>query len=190
VAMTVAEIIEEVDEKYPNALTTRSKVRKLNIVQGEIFRTVYKKQTTTMYDLVAGNPFYPLDFDISKILYVLVNGAEYDSEEIEDRNAEDPYWYRYENAIGLYPTPAASAANGLLIVHYLEPAKLTDTNLNVTPDFDPDFHNLLVYALCIHLAESDQRFDAANGFIIQYKSLLKDFKRANPEPELPPVRVR
>ena len=182
--------MEEVDEKYPNDLTTASKVRKLNLLQGELFRTVLKKETSTTYDIVADQAYYPIDFDVSKLLNVLVDGDEYDHEAIEDRDAESPYYYCYENSVALYPTPTENVTAGLLLVHYLEPAILVSTNLSTIPDFDPDFHMILVYGLCIALAEADQRYDVANGFTIKYNGLVRDFKKANPETELPPIKVR
>lgn len=189
-ALTVQEIFEEVDEKYPNVLTTASKIRKLNLIQGKIFRTVLKKETSTTYDIVADSAFYPIDFAVTKILYVLVDGCEYDNESIEDRDAASPYYYFYENSIVLYPTPTANVTGGLLLVHYLEPALLSASHLDAVPDFDPDFHMVLVYALCVEMAETDGRYDVANGFTIKYNGLVREFKESNPEAELPPVKVR
>lgn len=189
-ALTAQEILDEADEKYPNALTPASKVRKLNVLQGELFRTVLRKETSTTYGIVTDSAFYPLDFGVSKILNVLVDGEEYDHESIEDREAESPYYYMYENSVVLYPTPTEDVTAGLLLVHYFEPDIILESSLDVIPDFDPDFHMVLVYGLCVAMAEADQRYDLVNGFTIKYNGLLKDYKKANPETELPPVKVR
>lgn len=188
--MTWQEIIDEADELYPSAITAISKMRKLNNRQKELFRTVLKKETTTTYDIVVDQAYYPIDFDVSKILNVLVDGVEYDDEAIEDRNAESPYYYTYENSVALYPTPTENVTAGLLLVHYEEPAAVTVANLSALPAFDPDFPMIHVYGLCADMAAVDQRYDLVNGFIIQYNSQLKAFKKANPETELPPVKVR
>lgn len=190
-AMTVQEIISEADELYPNGsgLTTASKVRKLNNLQRVLFRTIYKKEEATTYDIVTSQYLYPLDFDISKILNVLVNGVEYDKENIVDKEAESPYYYFYENSVALYPTPDKNITAGLLLWHHVEPAELSSTVLGAAPEFDGDFHKVLVYGLCLEMAKVDKNADMVDTFQKEYSRLVKEFKEANPEPELSSIGV-
>lgn len=187
--LTIAEIIEEADEKVPNALSTGSKLRKINARERELYRTIFKNKTSTVLDIVADQFLYPLAFNKGKIISVVVEDRKYSYEDINDDSATAPYLYTFENSIGLYPTPATEVAGGILIFHYEEPRVYSEEDLSVEPGFDPDFHMLHVFGLCKDMAEVMQRFDAANGFIGQYNALLQDYRKANPEPELPPMRV-
>ena len=185
-AMTVQQIIDEAKERHPNDLSPDSLVRKLNNIQAELFRTVYKKKTFTSDNIVAGLAFYPLDFDISKVINVLVDGEEYDWEDNNDREAEEPYAYAYENSVVLAPTPTESIEEGLKIWHYQEPATLS---VGSVPDFDGDFHMILVWMLCKDIAEVDGRDDRATFFQRKADELIKKFEDTNPEPELAPIGV-
>lgn len=188
-AMTVQEIIDEVAERHPNSLTTASLVRKLNNIEAELFRTIYKKKTFTSYDIVGGLAYYPMDFDISKVINVLVDGEEYDWEENNDKEAEEPYAYAYENSVVLAPTPDVNSTAGLLIWHFQEPTELTTSALTAIPDFDGDFHMILVWLLSKDIAEIDGKDDRATYFQSKADELIKKFEESNPEPELAPIGV-
>lgn len=185
-AMTVQQIIDESKERHPHALLDPSCIRKLNSIQSELFRTVYKKKTFTSWDIVADLAYYPIDFDIAKVLNVLVNGEEYDWEDNNDREAEEPYAYAYENSVVLAPTPTADIDEGLKIWHYQEPAALS---INSVPDFDGDFHMILVYLLCRDAAEIEKNDQRVIFFQSKADELIKKFESTNPEPELAPIGV-
>lgn len=191
--MTLQEIINMADRKYPNALTTAQKVSILNEFQRQLFRTIYKKETATTWDIVTDQYLYPLHFNKGKVIDITVKGSDgyndYDYEANADSETDSPYYYLYENSIALYPTPTANVTAGLMVLHYVEPNELLSSALTETPDFDKDFHMILVYGLLIEMAEDDQRIDMVNGFTSKYNGLLEEFKDANPEPELPPIRV-
>lgn len=180
--MNYDEIIQEADERYPNALTTASKKRKIFNIEKELFRTVHRIKTAITYDIIAGQPLYPLPFNKSKIIHVIANGKRYDYQEIDNADAEPPFLYTYENSVGIYPTPEEDIAGGLFIFHYAEPTG-TDTS------FDTDFSMILVYGLCADMAAIARDAAMVNVFRTEYNSMLEEFKRANPEPELPPMRV-
>lgn len=183
------DIINEADERYPNALTTESKLKKVYLRERELFRTIYRKKTATVMDIVAGQALYPLDFHHSKIIRVVWDGESTDYEDINSDDAEPPFIYTYENSIGRYPTPDQDVTQGLFIFHYFEPTEPTTDTIGNAIAFDPDFPMILVYGLLIDLAEIDRRVDLINGFTAKYNGILEEFKKANPEPELPPMRV-
>lgn len=185
-AMTVSQIIAESKERHPHDLSNDSCIRKLTSIQAELFRTVYKKKTFTSYDILAGNPYYPIDFDIAKVLNVLVDGNEYDWEDNNDREAQEPYAYAYENSVVLVPTPVEDIEAGLMLWHYVEPASLSVSSV---PDFDGDFHMILVYLLCRDIAEIAGKDDRVMFFQGRADSLIKKFEDTNPEPELAPIGV-
>lgn len=187
--LTIGDIIAEADERVPNALTNASKIRKINVRERELYRTIFRKKTATSMDIVSGAFLYPLSFSKSKIMSVVVDGRRYTYEDINDDTVTPPYLYTFENALGLYPTPETDVSGGILMFHYEEPETYTETDLNVYPGFDSDFHMLHVFGLCKDLSEVAKKPDWANGFIVQYNALLQEYRKANPEPELPPMRV-
>lgn len=180
--MTYDEIIAEADERYPNGLTVESKKRKLYTKEKELFRTIYRRKTATVFDIMASQMLYPLPFHPSKIMHVIVNGKRYEYEDITNDAAEPPFVYTYEHGIGLYPTPTEDVSAGIFIFHWMEPTG-TDTS------FDTDFPMVLVYGLCADMAEEAMDTSMVNVFVMRYNEAIESFKRANPEPELPPMRV-
>lgn len=186
-AMTVQQIFDQVDLRYPNSVSDANKATMLNNIQKELFRTIYKKKTFTSYDIIEGLAYYPLDFDIAKVLNVLVDGKEYDWEDNNDREAQDPYAYAYENSVVVVPTPSEDIESGLLIWHFEEPSPIA--SVGQVPQFDGDFHMILVYLLCKDLSEIGGKDDRAEYFQMKANSKIKEFEGTNPEPELSPIGV-
>lgn len=182
--MTLKEILDRADQ-YANALSTKQKVSIVNELQKKLFRTIYRIKTATSYDLVEGQFLYPLDFHPSKIISVVVDGKRYDYEDINKEESIPPYLYTYEDSFGLYPTPEKTVKGGLIFFHYKEPAELTAENLSAIPDFDPDFHMLLMYGLQVEMAEINEDVAMVNNFTAKYNGLLEEFKKSLPEPEAP-----
>ena len=180
--MNLTEILAEIDEKYPNALSNDSKVRKINNIQNKLFRTVVKRTITTGINLIKDLSIYSIDFSPTKIREVLVDGLKYEYRQLESV-AGSRFYYILDGDLGIYPTPTADLENGILIYHYQEPAQLSASDLIVIPDLDEDFHSLLVYGTCKELAEADQRYDLANGFMQQYEAELGLFEEANQDTE-------
>lgn len=185
--MTVTQIITQADLRFPNSVDNSDKFTILTNIQSELFRTIYKKKTFTSYDIVAGLAYYPLDFDIAKVINVLVDDEEYDWEDNNDREASEPYAYAYENSVVIYPTPDEDIDDGLLIWHFEEPDAIA--TLIQTPQFDGDFHMILVHLLCRDLAEITGKDDRAEYFQMKANEKIKEFEGTNPEPELAPIGV-
>ncbi|WP_127532738.1 phage adaptor protein [Paenibacillus kobensis] len=188
-ALTIAQIINEANERYPNGLTVESQLVKINEREKYLMRTKFRTKTSTIIDITAGQFLYPLEFSKNKIIWAIVNGRKYDYEEIDDDTAPPPFLYTYQNALGLYPTPPETVEGGILLYHYAEPKTYTLADMSEYPSFDPDFHMIHVFGLCADMAEIDQAFDVANGYLARSEGLLDDYKKANAEPELPPIRV-
>lgn len=184
---TYQDIISEADERYPNALTAVSKMRKIYNRERELFRTIYRKKTATAYDMVTDQFLYPLDFHQSKIISVIVDGTRYEYEDINNGSSEPPYIYTYEDSIGIYPTPDEDITGGLFIHHYYEPPEPSATTDLFK--FDNDFPMVLVYSLCVELAEIAQDAAMVNNFTAKYNGAIEEFVKSLPEPELEPIRV-
>lgn len=178
--MNLSEIIAEIDEKYPNGLTSDSKVRKINKLQKKIFRSYVQRTVAESVSILADVALYPLDYSPEKIREVIVNDRKYEYRQLES-DALTEFFYILDDGIGIYPTPTESGT--MIIYHYQEPTALSATNLTVTPDLDEDYHDLLVYGVCKEIAESYKEFDVANGFVVQYKNELNLFLEANQSTE-------
>lgn len=175
--------MNEISEKYPHSLTNDNIIAKINTLQKELFRTIYKPIVSTQYDLLADVPFYSITYSPSKVIDIVVDGEEYESLNIKGRAASKFYWFTDDDCIALYPTPKKDIADGLTVFRYKEPEIMTSAAVNVTPDFDQDFHMLIVYRICKQLAENNKEYDIANGFITQINSLIDDFNKGKQEPD-------
>jgi hypothetical protein len=178
--VNLTEIIAEIDEKYPNAFTNDSKVRKINKLQKKIFRRHVTRTVVESVAILTGVPVYPLTYSPEKIREVLVNGKKYEYRQLESDGLAE-FYYELDAGIGIYPTPTEDGT--MIIYHYQEPAPLSASDLSASPDLDEDYHDLLVYGVCKELAESYKEFDTANGFVTQYKEELNNFLDANQSTE-------
>lgn len=181
--VTLQEILTEILEKYAHPLTVDNIIGKINTLQKELFRTIYKPIVSTQYDILADNPFYSIAYSPSKVIDIVVNGEEYESLNIKGEAVSKFYWFTDDNCIGLYPTPVEYVAGGLMVFRYKEPTVLLSSSLNAAPDFDSDFHMLIVYRICKQLAENYKEYDIANGFVSQINSLMDDFNKGKQEPD-------
>lgn len=173
--VTLQEILNMIALIYPHSYTDGDIITMVNDVQRRIFRTMYKPETATTYDLIADNPFYPINFSPENIIDVVVNGKEYPYQNIKYDSQPYYYYITDDNCIGLYPTPKEDVTNGLTVFHYREPRLLS--NLGDTPDLDPAWHMLLVYHPCRELAIM-QRDDLANQFAAEIFELERQYRRS------------
>lgn len=188
--LTIGEILEEAEDRYFSGTPVETRLKRLYMQEQILLRTHFRRKTATTFDQIENMFLYPLDFSKDKILSVIVNGKDYEYEEINNSSAaSDSWYYTYENSIGIYPTPTTTVTKGILVRHYAEPKLHTADKLDEYPTLEDDFVMLLVYSLCIDAAETLMKDDMVNAFTEKYNGLLKDFKRANMEPELPPIRV-
>lgn len=181
--MTLQEALDAILERYPHSQTSDNVIKKINIVLRELFRTIYKPETSTTYDLIADNAFYPIEYSPENIIDVVVKGTEYPYQNIKYDSLDQFYYITEDNCIGLYPTPSEDVTDGLTVFRYREPSTLTTSNLGEELDFDKAFHMLIVYRVCKDLAEIDFKGDMVQNFASQYNGLEREYlrsKRARP----------
>lgn len=174
--MNVQQILDEIQEKYPHGLSNTSVMNKLNEILKELFRTIYKPQAVDVMDVVNDSQFYVLGYSNTRVIEVVVDGVEYPEANMKGRSTNYFHWFIGDTILGLYPTPEKDITDGLMVFYYKEPRTLT--SVTDIPDFDPDFHMMLVYYCCKLIAETFSQFDVASGFMTQYNALLKSFNQS------------
>ncbi|MFF3923100.1 phage adaptor protein [Paenibacillus lactis] len=186
--MKLQEILDEIAEKYPHDLSNDSVIRKINLIQNELFRTTFRINTMTQYDILKDVFAYPLPATRSNIIDVLVNDQEYNYQDVK-KGATVPFYYFTDgNELGIYPTPDKDSAGGLIIFHYREPRKLTTSDLGAEPELDRDFHMLLVYGALAQIGEVFQDTAMINNYTAKYNGLIEEFQRVNDEvPDYPVI---
>lgn len=186
--MTLQEILDEIAEKYPHGLPNDSVVRKINIIQQELFRTTFRINTMTQYDILQNVFAYPLPCARSNVIDVLVNDVEYIYGDVK-KSANVPFYYFTDgDELGIYPTPDKDSAGGLIVFHNREPQKLSSNNTGVTPELDSDFHSLLIYGALVQICESFNDVAMVNNFANRYNGLITEFNKVNDEvPDYPVI---
>lgn len=173
--MIVQEILDIIRMKYPHQYTDNQIIIMINDIQQRIFRTIYKPETLAIYDIIADNPFYPVNFSPENIIDVVVNGTEYPYQNIKYDSQYHYYYITEDNCIGIYPTPTEDVSRGLTVFYYKEPMPILTAG--DTPDLDPAWHMMLVYHACRELAVI-ARDDMVNVFIAEINDIERQFYKS------------
>ncbi|MEW4371774.1 phage adaptor protein [Paenibacillus kandeliae] len=187
--MKLSEILEEIAEKYPHSLSNASVIRKINLIQNELFRTVVDVTTTRIYNLSAGVFVYSLPFPFSALKDVVVNGVELPFQDTKEEAVGSSFYYFIDNnGLGIYPTPKEDSVEGLALSFKKSATALSDADLTVVPDFDPDFHMILVYGALAQIAENYADIAMVNNFTAKYNAMVEEYKKvADPRPDYPVI---
>lgn len=186
--MNLQEILDEIAERYPHGLSNDSVIRKINFIQRQLFRTVYRVNTLAQYDIIADVFAYPLPAPRSEIIDVVVGDQEYRYYGVQGQ-APCRWWYVTDaDEMGIYPTPDQDIPDGLLVSYYKSPASLSTNTLSATPELDSDYHMLLVYGALVQICEVFQDTSMVNNFTQKYNDMLDDAYRVfNRLPDAPKV---
>lgn len=187
--MKLSEILEEIAEKYPHGLSNASVIRKINLIQNELFRTVVDVPTTRIYNLNAGVFVYSLPFPFTSLKDVVVNGVELPYQDIKEEAVGGEFYYFIDNnGLGIYPTPKEDRVDGLALTFKKSATQLSDTDLTVVPDLDPDFHMILVYGTLAQIAENYADIAMVNNFTAKFNDMVMEYKKvADPRPDYPVI---
>lgn len=174
--MTLGEIINMISMKYPHSYGESYVITMINDIQQRLFRTMFKLPTVATFDLLAGEPAYPIDFSADGIVSVVADGADYPNQNIK-YTAQDRYYYVMDgSAVIIYPTPDEDVTEGLKVIHYKEPATLSGPT--DTPEMDKAWHMLLVNYVCRDLAEIEGKDGQVRYFTSQISELERQYYRS------------
>lgn len=186
--MTLQEILDEIKEKYPHNMSNDSVIRKINLIQNELFRTTFRVKTMRIFNLQKDVFAYTLPFPRSDLSDVVVEGKEYIYQDSKKESNIPFYYFIGKTGLGIYPTPEKDVEEGLALFYYDSPAQLTSSDLTVVPDLDKDFHLILVYGALVQIAEAYNDVSMVNNFTSKYNGLITEFHKANDEaPDYPVI---
>lgn len=190
--MTLAEILAEIREKYPNAVDDTSIIRKMDYLQKRLYRKM-RKQTFFTFYTVPGLSNYPLPVNIDNVFKVDVGNTttndfiQYYEKKVSDSARKYSHSYTFigdvsaGDWIDINPVPTAYE-DTVIVWFYEEPATLTVGG--PSPTLDPDYHMLFVYWVCKEIAENYRDFDIANGYTIQFNDLEKEMAQTFQDPDV------
>lgn len=187
--MKLQEILDEIAEKYPHDLSNDSVIRKINLIQNELFRTTFQVRTAAIYNLQKDVFAYTLPFPRSSLCDVVVEGVELPYQDSKKNSLTGAFYYFIgESGLGIYPTPDKNVTDGLALFYFKQPTQLSASDLNAVPELDHDFHMLLVYGALAQIGEVFQDPAMINNFTAKYNGLLEEFQRVNDEtPDYPVI---
>lgn len=179
--MTVQEILDELQLKYPHSYTNSQVVNRLDRLQKRIFRqlnTLVYSTTTT----VANQAAYNTTYKSQQIRKITVDDLDYQYWTPE-QSKPARYWYWINGTITLFPTPTTSG-DTIEIWSNKVPTTLLTGSLAASPDLDSDFHMLLCYGVAKEIAEDLRDGSMATAFAVAYNDLYNEMEQGyqNSEP--------
>lgn len=173
--MTVQDLLDELQLKYPHSYTNTQVVNRMDRLQKRIFRslnTINYTTTTTTANIAT----YATTLKSRQIRKITVDSVDYGYwTPEEDKPAR--YWYWKDANIVLFPTPLTSGLT-IEIWSYDVPTTLSSGTLGASPDLDNDFHMLLVYGVAKEIAEDLRDGSMATAFAVTYNDLYNDMQQA------------
>lgn len=194
--MTVEDILNYVDRKFPNQENTANKIIDLNKNYSELF--VVLKRLTNTYGLdetdvtVANQEEYDLPTgvrieDILKLEVETYNGSgEFEEfvyaglkddisyEKVFMRGSTVSKYYLYDDE------EALTTADRIIKVYYnVRPITFSADNLSAIPNIDEEYHSLLCYALIVELSSQGNNpyRDVANYYQQKYDEFMREVMR-------------
>lgn len=169
-------------------MSNDSVIRKINQVQGELFRTTFRVKTMSIYNVEKDVFVYTLPFARSNLSDVVIDGVEYLYQDSKKRSNIPYYYFMGPTGLGIYPTPDKDIENGMSLLYYMSPTPLTVATLAAVPDLDQDFHMLLVYGTLAQICESFNDVPMVNNYTGKYNGLIQEFNKVNDEtPDYPVI---
>lgn len=180
--MTVQELLDELQLKYPHSYTTTQVVNRMDRLQKRIYRQLNTISSTSLTIPLAGvSQVAWSTYNVRKIRSFLVDNIAYPFWTPEE--PKPARYYYYENGfINFYPPTERSN----LVVTTWEndtPATLSSGSLSASPDLDTDYHMLLVYGVAKEIAEDLRDGSMATAFAYAYNDLYNELHQQTQNPE-------
>jgi hypothetical protein len=189
--LTIQEILNYVDRKFPNQESTANKVIDLNKIYTEVFVKLKRLSNTYSLDAtdvtVADQEEYDLPTgvkieDILKLEVETADGSdEYDvfeyaglndsirNKQVFMKGSAETKYYLYDDELAL-----TSADRTIRIYYNVRPITFSAGTLTAVPNIDLEYHSLLCYALIVELASQGNNpyRDVANYYQQKYDEFM------------------
>ncbi|MEK4263682.1 phage adaptor protein [Paenibacillus sp. FSL L8-0499] len=194
----VSSLLNTVDITYRNSYSQAQKLEWMNETQKQIFKLVRHEAKPHTFMTVSNYSLYPLpdDCDPYGIKQVVIANQGYDSLNNKinyteltfvslesDRNigsGDRFYSVAENNKIFLNPLPNANDEGRVVYVYYNK--RPTNLTLNVVPDLEEDFQELLVLGTLERIARARGEYDDKNVFANDFQELLKEYQKQYRQP--------
>lgn len=178
--MKLIDAIEEIQERAQSTLTSKSIIRKINIIRDQIMRNYEERITLQTMDLLEGVPMYPLTIPVDAVVSVLVDGKHYPFAQFNGIKRTGVYYFIVDGALGIYPTPKEDKTQGLSIFYKKRLPKLSEEDLEAEIGLDLDYDMLVVWGVLKDITNGNEHYEYKS----KYNDTLHDFLAAtsNAEP--------
>ena len=197
--MTVQEILNEIDTRYPNTISNAIKIGWMNLILKQIYKHIPSEHTYT-FTTVANQALYTLpDYikieNITNPILITTSDTIIDTDTtfhkyyyagvidtIEGNFGNKLSGYRFYSAtynglnqIGIYPVPTETGLVGKF-VYKKYPTTLSEENLSAEPDIQEEWQEILIYECIIKAALSGNNpdTDIANIYIPLRNAIMRD----------------
>ena len=208
--MTVEEILNEIDTRYPNTISTAIKIGWMNMILKQIYKHIPNEHTYT-FVTIAGQALYDLpDYlkieNITNPILISVSDTIIDNDTVFNKyyyagvidtlegsfgnklNGKRYYSAAYNglNKLGIHPVPTTTGLVGKF-VYKKYPVVLSENNLAAEPDIQDEWQEILIYECIIKAALSGNNpdTDIANIYIPLRNAIMRDIMETkyHKEPE-------
>lgn len=162
----------------------------MDVTQRQIFQRIPKEAPPYQFPTFADNAFYPLPpdcdrFGIKQVTIERQAGTDtfrtlpYISLESTERVGQGSFFYSVlEDMIFLNPLPTAADEGKIVYITYNKrPTPLSSATLDVSPDLEEDYQELLVLGCLERIARARGEIDDKNNFASDYNVLLSQYER-------------
>lgn len=180
--MTVQEMLDELQLKYPHSYTNAQVVNRMDRLQKRIFRQLNTYDKTQMNLQGAGNDTLNASgIKPRTIRKFTIDNIEYPFWRPEEEKPVRYYYYSSTSTIKYFP-PTSTAGMILDLWYYVTPTTLSANTLGATPDLDSDYHMLLVYGVAKEIAEDLRDGSMATAFAVAYNDLYNEMQQGYQDP--------
>jgi hypothetical protein len=182
--MTLQEILEDVDGRVANVISTSQKVKWINQIQRQLFRDYPLPEGVRWFLTVPGLAFYELPEDCveGRITHVVVGQKEYPYRESYEPSTQK-FWNIVSGTLFLNPVP--DDQYDVFVYYRRRPKDLSESDLNSVPNLPEDYHELLVLGCAKRVAQAQRDVELANNFEMDFRELVaraaKDLKKQRVE---------
>lgn len=180
--MKLKEILEEIDLLAPNAFSLDHKINWINQSQRQLIHDYPTFLTKKEIPLTRGVKSFPLPVDCqqARIELLLVGQWEYDYEEIEELPEYRTYTV-FDNQVNFHPTLTDDTT--VVLYYKPTPVDLTIADLENTPAFPADFHELLSFGGAYRAAQRTQDFKLAAELEVRYQGMAREAAKRITKPK-------